>query len=165
MLMGFSLFGLTASPARAGVVTLNGGTLRFVKSGDDPNRPVNVAFTHSGDVVTISSLGDALSYVPPASCTYLGSSFDVVACDLTGIDLLAATGGPGNDWITVESTLPATLEGGPGNDHLVGGGGRTTLTAKAAGTSSTEDPVRTSSRPGTAHAMRNCPVGQGRTSR
>ena len=122
VLMGFSLMGLTAGSAKAGVVTLKDGTLGFVVSGDDPDRPVNVAFTHSGDVVTISSLGDALSN-PPAPCTYVGSSFDVIACDQTSVDSLAATGGAGGDRITVESTLQATLDGGAGNDYLVGGEG------------------------------------------
>jgi hypothetical protein len=90
MLMGFSLFGPAAGLAKAGIVTLEDSTLGFVS--DDPNRAVNVTFSQSEDVVTISSLGDTLSD-PPAPCTYVGSSFDVIACDLTGVDSLAATGG------------------------------------------------------------------------
>jgi Ca2+-binding RTX toxin-like protein len=130
MLMGFSVFGLAGGPAKAGVVTLKGSTLEFVS--DDPNRPVNVTFSQSGNVVTISSPGDALSD-PPAPCGYVGSDvgsdyyvvsrFDVIACDLTGVNRLAATGGPGRDRITIDSSLPATLCGGDGHDVLSGGAG------------------------------------------
>jgi len=116
------LMGATAGPAGAGAIVIEGSTLAFVKFGDDPNRPVDVTFAQSGGQVTISSVGDLLVYLPTAPCVDV-RNYDIVACDLSGIDSLAALGGAGDDRITVQSNLPATLCGGDGNDTFMGGAG------------------------------------------
>ena len=126
--------GMTAGPASAGAILIEGSTLGFIKLDDDPNRPVEVTFTQSGGVVTISSVGDLLVYLPTAPCVDV-RNYDIVAGNLTGIDTLAATGGAGDDRITIESPLKSTLCAGPGNDALTGGAGDDVI-AGAAGNDS-----------------------------
>ena len=46
-------------------------------------------------------------------------------------DVEVVTGGTGDDTLTADATLPATLNGGPGNDTLIGGSGNDTLNGGA----------------------------------
>lgn len=46
-------------------------------------------------------------------------------------DVEVVTGGSGDDTLTAHASLPATLNGGPGNDTLIGGSGNDTLNGGA----------------------------------
>jgi Ca2+-binding RTX toxin-like protein len=91
-------------------ITLTNGVLSAVGTGDD-DEIVFVLLDPDTIQVSISSTGETESF------------------PLADVTSLRAQGLDGNDTITVatEITLPATLEGGPGDDTIRGGGGDDTI--------------------------------------
>ena len=90
-----------------------GGTDTLVVDGSTATNAVSVTANTSGS--------DWLASVPGAG---FGSSF-------RQFEVLEATGGSGNDTMTVGGAITATLSGGAGNDVLTGGSNNDTLTGGA----------------------------------
>jgi uncharacterized delta-60 repeat protein len=125
-------------------VLLQGGGRVIAATG----RSVSDGWSSSGDVVLVRLLGDG---APPAQPLTLNGTAggDAISVDLSpdkatlrinvngtvtsrplaGVSGIVMNGLAGNDRLSVSNAvrLPATLDGGPGNDHLTGGGGNDTL--------------------------------------
>jgi hypothetical protein len=115
---------LTAAPAAGAAVTvsLSGGTLTY--TGDGASN--DATFTQNASSVTVTSSGDTLAAVAP--CSGGGAS---VTCN--GVSAVVASGGTGDDFLQAGNltTIPATMDGGAGNDSLTGGGGNDTINGGA----------------------------------
>ena len=105
------LLALPAS-AHAATVTNFGGTLTYTGAPGEDNQ---VTFTQSGTDVTVTeSSGHTLT---PTGCA--GTAFAVTCA---GVTKVVANGGDGDDSLTASMTsIPATLDGGAGDDVMRGG--------------------------------------------
>lgn len=129
VVLAVSALGMAGSPAEAAFVFTRSTTLVFaggIISADQPDLARNVTATQSGGSLVIENVGDVIA-VPmedAVRCPYLDTStFESVACDLTGIGDINVITGNGADRIAVSTTLPTALCGGRGDDVITGGPG------------------------------------------
>jgi Ca2+-binding RTX toxin-like protein len=116
-----------AAAGRIGVVE---DTLYFDEL-DALGQPHNVTVTESGGLIIIYSAGDVIVGVG-GPCQYVSPpAQDTVRCDTTNIRVLAIVTGAADDRISVGSSLPTVLCGGPGNDVISGGTGRDIIAGAA----------------------------------
>jgi Ca2+-binding RTX toxin-like protein len=125
--LALSLPWLAPDRADAAFVVTQGATLFFVGGidpADQPDLARDVTFTQSGgSSMVIESAGDPIA-TDEVRCVHADPGApDSVTCDLSGIDDLGSLTANGSDRVAVDSSLPATLCGGPGNDTLSGGSG------------------------------------------
>jgi Ca2+-binding RTX toxin-like protein len=116
--------------AAAGRITVIGPTLFFDELAA-LGQPHDVTVTGSGGFIIIHSVGDVIVGVADP-CQYVSPpAQDAVRCDTTTIGSLALLTGAVDDRITVGSSLPTVLCGGPGNDVISGGTGRDIIAGAA----------------------------------
>jgi hypothetical protein len=113
---------VTAAPAAAlnavpGEVTAIGVQMLYAGKPGENN---NVAITQSGNDVTLTDSGSSgFTITPGSSCVQ--TSPTSATCTTAPGWVLGIGGGDGDDIIKVDSSLPALLLGGNGNDILQGG--------------------------------------------
>jgi RTX calcium-binding nonapeptide repeat (4 copies) len=105
----------TTSPTRAGVV--------LVLAGSPGPNEIRIALSADGRSYLIDS-SDPLE-VGGHICAHPSANPDELSCEATAISGFRFNGGASNDVVVVGKSIsvPATLEGGPGDDTLVGGAG------------------------------------------
>jgi hypothetical protein len=113
---------VTAGPAMASTVGVNGSTLVFTASPGEANN-AEVEGGGGGLPFSIQDLGAPLS--PGPGCTSAGTHR--VTCPSAGVTSLAFDAGDGNDILINNTGLPSTFKGGCGNDVIEGGHAGDTL--------------------------------------
>jgi Ca2+-binding RTX toxin-like protein len=102
------------------VAQVNGSTLDYEAAPGEVN---SVTVSLSGSQYTIR---DTISAITPGSgCSAVDTS--EVTCDATGVSSVHVDTNDMDDTVSQTSSLPSTIEGGPGNDTLTGGPGDDTL--------------------------------------
>ncbi|MFF4499551.1 hypothetical protein [Streptomyces sp. NPDC001401] len=117
---GLAVALMPATPAAAastGTVTRSGGTVTFVPLSGAANR---VTFYVAGDLTHLR-VSDPAGITAGAGCTQ--TSATTATCGtIAAITGIHADGGDGDDRLSAEHlNIPATFDGGPGQDILVGG--------------------------------------------
>jgi RTX calcium-binding nonapeptide repeat (4 copies) len=112
---------LVAAPnAEAGTVSVSAGKLHYVDTAQVSN-DIHIGFNGVSYTVTDSIPIDA---IPGGGCLATGSS---ATCDPSGVAGIYVSSGPGDDTITIDNSVPASVStqlfGGTGNDTLNGGNG------------------------------------------
>ena len=107
-----------AGPIKARIVAIQGGN-GMATSGTTARDVFQ--FDGSGGTITVSSSTGPVS--AGAGCTQVGTS--AVRC--SGVVLIQAFGGSGNDNIRNNTAVPMGVNGQSDNDTLIGGPGRDTL--------------------------------------
>ena len=104
----------------AGRAAISGDRLVFTAGAGAAN---SVSITRGGSVFTVT---DQLAPVTPgAGCTAVTVS--KVTCPVAGVVGVRATTLDQADTVKLSGAIPATVDGGTGNDRLTGGGGADTL--------------------------------------
>lgn len=92
---------------------------------------IGVAGNGSNLIITGTPLADNISVTSDGTNFIVAAGGNVVqSMPMAGVTQIQASGGSGNDTITIASniTIPAVLDGGAGDDSLTGGAGNDTLT-------------------------------------
>jgi len=118
LLTALALLLLGAAPAAAGgLVTLDGGVLRY--TGDDVE-PVNVTIGLDGDELTIDENASRIRAAPDGPCGVDETGYRAI-CPAAGVERIEVTLGLVGSDVRIRAALPATISGGPGDDLIVGG--------------------------------------------
>lgn len=107
----------TGGSAAAGTATVTGGILSYTANTGEVN---NIVVSGDGVTVTVS---DTAGVTAAPGCTGAGA----FAATCTAVTSMALTTADGNDTVANSTSLPSTLDGGPGADQLTGGTGADTL--------------------------------------
>ena len=126
---------VSAQPSFASVVKIGASRL-IVQPCEgtncvDPGENSNIAVTQSGSQLTVSESGTGATLTAGGGgCA--NQSPTSVTCPANGVTSIFADLGNGNDTFTSETVnLPASIQGGPGDDVLTGGPAIDTLTGGA----------------------------------
>jgi Ca2+-binding RTX toxin-like protein len=109
---------LGAAPAAAGgLVALDGPVLRY--TGDDLE-PSNVTIDRAGGLLTLDENASRMTVALGSACTLDAAGYRV-ECPDAGIERIEVRLGLLGSDVRIRADLPSTIDGGPGDDLLVGG--------------------------------------------
>jgi len=102
-------------------------SVNLVLAGDDLGNTISIALTPDGRQYTIESAAPLA--VGGNLCWHPGGDEEHLLCEATAIAGFEINGNGGDDAISLTASVPvpATLRGGPGEDHLSGGAGNDKL--------------------------------------
>jgi RHS repeat-associated protein len=112
-------------------------TVQTVALEPDPLAPTRKALAVGGtagnDVIVVEASSQPNVLQIMVAETTPQTYFSTSTVSVSGVSHLLVYGGPGNDLILVDSrvTLPALLDGGPGDNEVLGGGGPSVLVGGA----------------------------------
>lgn len=109
---------LSAAPAAAGgLVELDGAVLRY--TGDDVE-PSNVTIDHVDGVLRLDENASRMTVALGSACTVSEDGYRV-ECPDTGIERIEVRLGLLGSDVRIRADLPSKVDGGPGDDLIVGG--------------------------------------------
>jgi RHS repeat-associated protein len=108
------------TPGLASAVTKPSGVLTFTAVAGETNI---ATIALAGSTYTITDSGSTIT--APSGCTAVDAH--TVTCSSSGITSIVMNGDDGNDTLRSSSSTPATINGGTGNDTIIGGPGNDTL--------------------------------------
>lgn len=124
LLIALAALLLSAAPAAAdGLVALDGTVLRY--TGDDLE-PSNVTIDHVGGVLRIDENASRMTISLGSACTLDPTGYHV-ECPDTGIERIEVRLGLLGSDVRIRADLPSKIDGGPGDDLLVGGPAEDTI--------------------------------------
>lgn len=117
-----ALTGVLATAAHA-TEKVPGPAVNVVLAGDNLANTIAIGVSPDGRQYTIESA--APLEVGGELCWHPEASENELLCEATAIAGFEINGNGGDDTLTIAAnvTVPATLRGGPGDDHLTGGAG------------------------------------------
>jgi RTX calcium-binding nonapeptide repeat (4 copies) len=107
----------TAPAAAGGLVELDGVVLRY--TGDDLE-PSNVTIDHVAGVLRLDENASRMTVPPGSPCTASEDGYRV-ECPDTGIERIEVRLGLLGSDVRIRADLPSKIDGGPGDDLIVGG--------------------------------------------
>jgi Ca2+-binding RTX toxin-like protein len=127
--------------ASAGTLSVQAGVLTYTETDENATNAVTVGLSTDGSRITVTdsgrSGGKAIQMRSDGSCTVSRTTSG--NCLAAGVSSIVVSTGDQNDSVTQNTSIPARLLGGNGNDRLTGGpgddvlvgeGGSDTLTGK-----------------------------------
>jgi Ca2+-binding RTX toxin-like protein len=118
--------------AHAGTLGVQSGVLSYAETDANARNVVTVGLSSDGTRITVSdsgrSGGRALTLKSDGSCTVSRSTG---SCPAAGVSSIAVDTGDQDDTITQNTSIPARLLGGNGNDRLTSGPGDDVLIGEA----------------------------------
>ena len=121
-LLALALHAAAPSSASAATASISGTDL-VVSAG--PAETNNLMITTEVTDYRITETGAGVTLSPGAGCISGGAN--QVLCPIAGLASISVAAGDLDDIVTVSAMLPATLNGGDGDDRLSGGTGNDTL--------------------------------------
>jgi Ca2+-binding RTX toxin-like protein len=111
------------APAAQATARMPEKSINVVLAGDNLGNTISIGVSPDGRTYTIESA--APLEVGGEICWHPEASEDDLLCEAAAIAGFEINGNGGNDTISLSPTVPvpATLRGGPGDDHLTGGAG------------------------------------------